>query len=54
MASIDEEKKNAIRKLNHEKDELKDENESLKRKVQDLQGLKHTDQLSARPSVCFY
>jgi len=54
MASIDEEKKNALRKLNREKDELKEENESLKRKVRELEEFKHKEPLSARRSVCFF
>ncbi len=47
-----EEKKNAVRKLTHEKDELQQENQSLKRKVQELQKLERGEPLSARPSVC--
>jgi cell division protein FtsB len=45
-ATIDEEAKNAVRKLNKEKEELKRENESLKKKVLD-----HGQQLTARSSV---
>ncbi len=52
MAAIDEEKKNAVRKLTREKDELKQENESLKRKVRELEKSGHHESLSARPSVC--
>lgn len=37
MASIDEEKKNAVRKLEAEKRELKLENENLKKKVHELE-----------------
>jgi hypothetical protein len=53
MGSIDEEKKNAVRKLNREKDDLQEENESLKRKIRELEKLDHSARLSARPSVCF-
>jgi len=53
MASIDEETKNAVRKLNREKDELKKENESLKKKVHELEKFEPGEQLSARRSVCF-
>jgi prefoldin subunit 5 len=53
MASIDEETKNAVRKLNREKDELKKENESLKKKVHELEKFESGEQLSARRSVCF-
>lgn len=49
MATVDEEKKNAVRKLNQEKDALKKENESLKKKIQDFQKLDRGEQLSARP-----
>jgi prefoldin subunit 5 len=53
VASIDEEKKNAVRKLNQEKDDFKKENESLKKKVQELEQLTHTGYSSARLPVCF-
>jgi hypothetical protein len=53
MGSIDEEKKNAVRKLTREKDDLKQENEILKRKVQEFEKLGRGEQLSARSSVCF-
>ncbi|CAF3567814.1 unnamed protein product [Rotaria socialis] len=48
MASIDEEKKNAVRKLEAEKRELKIENESLKKKVRELENPEHDELLSAR------
>ncbi|CAM4791256.1 unnamed protein product [Rotaria magnacalcarata] len=48
MASIDEEKKNAVRKLEAEKRELKVENESLKKKVRELENSEHDERLSAR------
>ncbi|CAF1162047.1 unnamed protein product [Adineta ricciae] len=35
MATLDEEQKNAVRKLNREKDELRKENENLKKKLED-------------------
>jgi hypothetical protein len=53
MGSIDEEKKNAVRKLNQEKDDFKKENESLKKKVQELEQLTRPGYLSARLPVCF-
>jgi cell division septum initiation protein DivIVA len=53
MGSIDEEKKNAVRKLTREKDDLKQENEILKRKVQEFEKLGRGEQSSARSSVCF-
>lgn len=37
MAALDEEKKNAIRKLDTENQELKVENENLKKKVHDFE-----------------
>ncbi len=52
VGSVDEEKKNAVRKLTREKDELQQENQSLKRKVQELQKLERGGRLSPRPSVC--
>jgi hypothetical protein len=42
-----------VRKLNKEKDELKKENESLKKKIQDFDKLERSEHLSARSSVRF-
>ncbi len=39
MAAVDEEKKNAVRKLEAEKRELKIENENLKKKVDESEKL---------------
>jgi len=51
MATVDEEKKNAVRKLNQERDALKKENESLKKKIHDFQKLERGEELSARSIV---
>ncbi|CAF3583434.1 unnamed protein product, partial [Adineta steineri] len=48
MISLDEETKNAIRKLEADKRELKVENENLMKKVQELENLEHDKQLSPR------
>ena len=42
MAAVDEEKKNAVRKLEAEKQEFKTENETLKKKIQELERPKST------------
>ncbi len=51
MGSIDEEKKNAVRKLNREKDDLQKENEMLKRKIREFEKSDHSGRLSTRRSV---
>ncbi|CAF1377653.1 unnamed protein product [Adineta steineri] len=48
MISLDEETKNAIRKLEADKRELKVENENLMKKVQELENLEHDKQLLPR------
>ncbi|CAF4647870.1 unnamed protein product [Rotaria sp. Silwood1] len=48
MASIDEEKKNAVRKLEGEKRDLKMENDNLKKKLNEMEKLEHDQQLSYR------
>ncbi|CAF3081589.1 unnamed protein product [Rotaria sp. Silwood2] len=48
MASIDEEKKNAIRKLEAEKRELKIENDNLKKKLHEMEKLERDELLSSR------
>ncbi|UJR31233.1 hypothetical protein I4U23_018735 [Adineta vaga] len=48
MASLNEEQKNAVRKLHREKDELKTENESLKKRIDDFEKGGHIGQLSSR------
>ncbi|CAF0827064.1 unnamed protein product [Adineta steineri] len=47
-ASLDEEQKNAVRKLTKEKDDLKKENESLKRKLHETDKSDRVEPLSAR------
>ncbi|CAF5091922.1 unnamed protein product, partial [Rotaria sp. Silwood1] len=48
VATVDEEKKNAVRKLTKEKDEYKTENEILKKKVEELEKLERGKPLSTR------
>ncbi|CAF4365512.1 unnamed protein product, partial [Rotaria sordida] len=50
VATVDEEKKNAVRKLNKEKDEYKKENEILKRKLEEFEKLERGKPSSARSS----
>ncbi|CAF1072986.1 unnamed protein product [Rotaria sordida] len=50
VATVDEEKKNAVRKLNKEKDEYKKENEILKRKLEEIEKLERGKPSSARSS----
>ncbi|CAF4064735.1 unnamed protein product, partial [Adineta steineri] len=47
-ASLDEEQKNAVRKLTKEKDDLKKENESLKKKLHETDKSDRAEPLSAR------
>ena len=51
MATLDEEQKNAVRKLNREKDELRKENENLKRKLEDHEKGGRGEPTSVRSSV---
>lgn len=51
MATLDEEQKNAVRKLNREKDELRKENENLKKKLEDPEKGGRGEPASARSSV---
>ncbi|CAF0844882.1 unnamed protein product [Rotaria sordida] len=48
IASIDEEKMNAVRKLETEKRELKIENDNLKKKLNEMEKLERDGQLSSR------
>lgn len=50
VASVDEEKKTVVRKLTKEKDELKEENDSLKKKIRELE--KNHGILSVPSLVC--
>ncbi|CAF1554666.1 unnamed protein product, partial [Adineta steineri] len=47
-ASLDEEQKNAVRKLTKEKDDLRKENESLKKKLHETDKSDRVEPLSAR------
>ena len=51
MATVDEEKKNVVRKLTQEKDALKKENESLKKKVRDFEKTDRGEEVSPRATV---
>lgn len=50
-ASLEEEKKNAVKILEHEKRQLRDENQRLKEKLQEMDNASAGDRPSARLTV---